>query len=201
MLPSGDAQLVQLTDAALADAAQRGGLHLFCHAGCTPCCHGAFEISSLDAARLQAGLSALEKADPAQAASLQQRIDGTRQRLAPDFPGNTTTGQLATGDISKQHFQNFADDEPCPVLNSDGTCALYAYRPMTCRVFGPPVRSEDGLGTCELCFQAATEDEIVAAEMYLPDPALETALTAETGDWTTIVEFAFFDSSSDLIRN
>ena len=36
---------------------------------------------------------------------------------------------------------------------------------MTCRVFGPPVRSEDGLGVCELCFQGASDKEIAACEM------------------------------------
>jgi hypothetical protein len=40
---------------------------------------------------------------------------------------------------------------------------------MTCRVFGPPVRSEDGLGVCELCFQGASDKEIEACEMN-PDP-------------------------------
>ena len=42
-------------------------------------------------------------------------------------------------------------------------------RPMTCRVFGPPVRSEGGLGVCELCFQGASSEEIAACEM-IPDP-------------------------------
>ena len=47
---------------------------------------------------------------------------------------------------------------------------------MTCRVFGPPVRSEDGLGVCELCFHGATDEEIAACEMN-PDPDdLESAL-------------------------
>jgi hypothetical protein len=40
---------------------------------------------------------------------------------------------------------------------------------MTCRVFGPPVRSEEGLGVCELCFQGASDQEIAACEM-VPDP-------------------------------
>jgi hypothetical protein len=50
---------------------------------------------------------------------------------------------------------------------------------MTCRVFGPPVRSEDGLGVCELCFQGATDNEIADCEMK-PDPDdLESRLLAE----------------------
>ena len=40
---------------------------------------------------------------------------------------------------------------------------------MTCRVFGPPVQSEEGLGVCELCYHGASEDEIAACEMK-PDP-------------------------------
>jgi len=47
---------------------------------------------------------------------------------------------------------------------------------MTCRVFGPPIQSEDGLGVCELCYHGASEAEIVACEMK-PDPNnLEEAL-------------------------
>jgi len=50
---------------------------------------------------------------------------------------------------------------------------------MTCRVFGPPVRSEDGLGVCELCFQGASDKEIAACEMK-PDPDdLESRLLEE----------------------
>ena len=52
---------------------------------------------------------------------------------------------------------------------------------MTCRVFGPPVRSEDGLGVCELCFQGASDEEIAACEMK-PDPDdLESRLLAGVG--------------------
>ena len=44
---------------------------------------------------------------------------------------------------------------------------------MTCRVFGPPVRTAgedgaEGLGHCELCFTAATQEEIAACEMAVP---------------------------------
>lgn len=192
MRPDGDTELIQITDAALADAARRSGPHLVCHPGCTPCCHGVFAVSSLDAARLQDGLTALQQTDPARAIRIQQRTATAIARLKPDFPGDHATGHLGTDDASQQRFEDFANDEPCPVLDPvSGTCDLYAYRPMTCRVFGPPIRSEDGLGICELCFQDASEAEIQAAEMHFPDPALEASLTATRGDWTTIIPFAF----------
>ena len=66
---------------------------------------------------------------------------------------------------------------------------------MTCRTFGPPVRSEDGLGVCELCFHGATDEQIAYCEM-VPDPAdLESALLAKLEEidgprGRTIIAFA-----------
>lgn len=100
--------------------------------------------------------------------------------MAPNFPGDAASGVLDEGEEAAQRFSDFANHEPCPVLNPEsGVCELYESRPMTCRVFGPPVRSEDGLGHCELCFQGASNEEIVACEMK-PDPdGLESALLEE----------------------
>jgi len=73
-----------------------------------------------------------------------------------------------------------------------GMCDLYEYRPMTCRVFGPPVRNEGGgLGICELCFHGATRQQIAACEMN-PDPEnLEESILDEmpSKSENTIVAF------------
>jgi Fe-S-cluster containining protein len=131
---------------------------------------GVFAINQLDALRLQQGLKKLESTDPTRAAAIRQRARESVKRLAPDFPGNPTTGVLDDTEEAKRRFETFADDEPCPVLDPDtGACDLYEARPMTCRVFGPPVRTKDGLGVCELCYQGATDEEIAACEM-IPDP-------------------------------
>jgi Fe-S-cluster containining protein len=79
-----------------------------------------------------------------------------------------------------ERFEDFANDEPCPVLDpATGLCDLYAARPMTCRVFGPPLRTEGGLGVCELCFVGAEAEEIEAAEVHLESDELEAELMAE----------------------
>jgi len=90
---------------------------------------------------------------------------------------------LDEGEEASQPFADFANEEPCPALNPEtGNCELYESRPMTCRVFGPPVRSEDGLGVCELCYQGASDEEIAACEMK-PDPDdLESALVKRLED-------------------
>ena len=193
-LPAGDRQLIQIVDAALADATRRSGSWLVCRPGCSQCCVGVFAISQLDALRLQRGLAELDATDPDRAARIRARARGSVIRLRPDYPGNLTTGILDSD--SEERFADFANDEPCPALDpSTGTCDLYASRPITCRAFGPPVRSEGGLGVCELCFQGATEEEIAACEMEVDPADLETQLLQEleqrknlTGD--TIVAFA-----------
>lgn len=196
MLPSGDQQLVQIIDAALADTTRRSGDWLVCRPGCTQCCVGAFAISQLDAERLRAGLRQLEEVNPERAARLRERVQLSIAHIANEFPGNRQTGILDESPEAQAQFETFANDEACPVLDpATGMCDLYAARPMTCRVFGPPVRSEDGLGICELCYHGASEEEIAACEMRIETDALEdgltTAVEAATGrHGNTIVAFA-----------
>ena len=192
MLPQDDQRLVQIVDAALADAARRSGPWLVCHPGCTQCCVGAFAISQLDAERLRAGFQALEQSNPERAARVLERVRQSIARVADDFPGDTKTGILDDSPEVEDRFAEFANDEPCPVLDPEtGMCDLYDARPMTCRVFGPPVRSEEGLGVCELCYHGATETEIAACEMHLETDELEAELMSQIErQGNTIVAFA-----------
>ncbi|HXM64133.1 MAG TPA: YkgJ family cysteine cluster protein [Terriglobales bacterium] len=178
--PPRDQALVQIVDSALADSARRSGKWLVCRPGCTQCCVGVFTINQLDAARLREGLAQLEDSAPERARRVRERAREAVSRLSRDFPGDPTSGLLDEGEDAEQRFAEFANEEPCPALDpATGLCELYESRPMTCRVFGPPVRSEDGLGVCELCFQGATDEEIAACEMN-PDPDdLEAALVEE----------------------
>jgi len=167
-LPPRDKELVQIVDAALLDTQWRSGDWLICKPGCTPCCIGVFAIDQLDVLRLQQGLVQLDASDPQRASRVRQRARESWKRIASEFPGDLQTGLLGDDDQAAARFEEFADYEPCPALDPErGTCDLYASRPMTCRVFGPPVRSEGGLGVCELCYHGASADEIAACEMNL----------------------------------
>ena len=179
-LPRGDRQLVQIVDAALADATRRSGDWLACRPGCTQCCVGVFAISALDVLRLQQGLRDLETTDPARAGQIRERARESARRLAPQYPGDLVSGELFTDPESVARFEDFGNDEPCPALDpTTGLCDLYASRPLTCRTFGPPVRTEGGLGVCELCFQGATDEEIAACEMVVDPDDLEDRLLKE----------------------
>jgi Fe-S-cluster containining protein len=179
--PSSQLQLVQIVDAAVADAYQRGGHHLVCHPGCYQCCVGVFPIAHEDAGRLREGLAALTTQDLPKAQRIHKRVAESLARLDPWFPGDRTTGILAEDYEQTILFEEFANDEPCPVLDpATGTCDLYQSRPILCRTFGPPMRSEGdngevNLATCELCFIHASTDEIAAAELDPTIPDQEAA--------------------------
>jgi Fe-S-cluster containining protein len=191
-LPPGDRELVQIMDAALADAARLAGAWLACRPGCTQCCYGAFAINALDVARLEVGINALRATAPRKAEALVRRATEWIAEYGAEFPGDRATGTLGTSDEEQARFEEFANEAACPALDpATGLCDVYEWRPMTCRVFGPPVRMAEGdqLGCCELCFVGASEEEIAGCEMPVPID-LEERLVEETGDKTeTIVAY------------
>ena len=190
--PARDRELVQIVDAALADATRRAGEWLVCRPGCTQCCVGAFAINALDVSRLREGFVELKHSHPDRAVQVQVRAQAYIDRITPQFPGNPKSGKLDESEEGEARFLDFANEEVCPALDpTSGICDLYQFRPMTCRVFGPPVRNEGGgLGVCELCFHGATAEQIASCEMT-PDPdQLEDSLLAELGDGKTLVAFA-----------
>jgi len=191
-------ELIQIVNAALADAFKKSSQWLACKPGCSQCCHGVFAINQLDARRLRRGLAELEAQDPERAGFLRKRALETVARLSEDYPGDPVSGVLDEDDTDEaaKRWDDFANEEPCPALDpATGKCELYEFRPVICRTFGPAMKTEGDLGHCELCFVGASDEEVAAHEMN-PDPNnLEAALveelqktTGESGE--TIIAFA-----------
>lgn len=181
LLSSMPNSLIQIVDLAVADAYRRGGDHLVCRPGCSQCCVGVFPIAQEDGVRLREGLISLERTDPERAGRIRARVALSLGRLDPWFPGEVATGVLGEDHEAAILFEEFANDEACPVLDPEnGTCDLYENRPVLCRTFGPPMRTpgDDGevnLATCELCFTHASTEEIAACELDPTLPAQEEA--------------------------
>lgn len=194
-LTRGDAELLQTLDGWFARAAAKAGTQLACKPGCAQCCVGAFALDRLDALRLQRGLSELQKSDPDRARRIVERSADWLDRQSEFFPGSLETGRLDTTPEAEELFAEFANDEPCPALDPESQrCDLYAHRPLTCRLFGPPLESEGGIGVCELCFTQAPSEQIQQALVPLEGEALEAKLNRAAerthGPGQTIVAFA-----------
>jgi len=193
----GDRELIQIVDAAMREAELRSGRWLACRIGCYECCIGPFPITALDASRLRAGLSELEKGDPERAERVRTRALASVERLKREFPGDTVSLVVDIEDAGQ--------NEVCPALDpASGACDLYEARPITCRTFGPAVRipSESetaAVGICELCYRGASDEEIAACEVEV-DTRREAELLEELeksggGGGETLVAFALAEAS------
>ena len=196
-VPQRDQDLIQIVDAALAEAERRSGSWLACRRGCFQCCIGPFPITPLDAVRLRAGLAELAVREPHRARRVRDRAQASVARFRRDFPQDPIAQVLETEDA--------ADDEPCPALDPEsGTCDLYSARPITCRTFGPAVRvssesEEHTVGVCELCYVGASDGQIAACQVEV-DIRLESEILGDLekvmgshGD--TLVAFALVEAS------
>ncbi len=113
------------------------------------------------------------------------------------FPGDVASGRLAEDESAQDVFFMHFRDAPCPALDpATGGCDLYAWRPMTCRTYGLPVRlGREDVSPCRLCFVGATAAEVEACRVD-PDPAGEEELVLTLAErrsgshGSTIVAFA-----------
>ena len=136
-----------------------------CHASCAHCCIGVFPITRLDVRLLQEGLAHLPKEQ-------QERVTGRAAhqvaRLEAADPRLTTSSSLdgwSDGEIDR--MVNTFHDVPCPALDDNGLCSLYAYRPLTCRSMGIPMR------------EGATVNGACAVQTFVPIVRLPASFTAE----------------------
>jgi Fe-S-cluster containining protein len=195
-IDAGDREFLDDVDATLADAGDRAGAQLDYSLGCPTCCLGPFPINALDTRRLRRGLALLAVQAPERAEAVLARAEEARRRLAAGFPGDPESGRLAVEVGSEADpFYKGHSEVPCPVLDpASHRCELYAFRPLTCRTFGLPLRlGEDDLPPCAACFTGSpAEAEACRAVVDAGDAEgrLLEALHAAGESGETLVAFA-----------
>src|ERR1017187_4969266 len=107
---TSDRELIQIVDAAMAEAARLSGAWVVCEPGCADCCLGPFPITQLDAWRLRQGLAQLERRDPERAARVGRRSRESVARMV-DFPGDLTTGIIDKAGEPEDPFAAVSDEE------------------------------------------------------------------------------------------
>lgn len=107
-----------------------------CRQGCFHCCVGLFPVTILDRQEIQRGLRSLpheqRRAIEQKAAQQAGLLSASAPQLAhnrfiDDWPDRDT-------DSLVERYREL----PCPALKSDGSCSLYAFRPLACRSMGIP---------------------------------------------------------------
>jgi Fe-S-cluster containining protein len=110
-----------------------------CRQGCFLCCIGTFPITQLDVLELQRGLSLLP---PQQRAAIEDRATAQVKELEAAYPALKNQPALDdwTDEATDRLVARFGD-QPCPALQADGACGIYAFRPITCRMTGIPTEA------------------------------------------------------------
>lgn len=110
--------------------------HIQCSAGCSHCCRGLFDITLLDALLVQVGFQQLSKSVRTTVLDRVPSAVASISRVWPDF----SSPWLLNVYPEEQYDAAMPDEDetPCVLLDEDGCCLIYAYRPMTCRLNGIP---------------------------------------------------------------
>lgn len=187
---SADDLILPAIEAAVAESRRRAGEWIACRAGCASCCHAAFPITALDAARLRAGL----RGHP-QAAAIRARAAAYAAAVRDTFPGEWATGRLTDDEVWRDwFFARMKGRMPCPALDvARGECALYEHRPVACRLHGHLIQiGDEETARCELCFVGATAAEMEGCCVRVEDVA------SDGGEGHTIVALAL--AASDMLE-
>jgi Fe-S-cluster containining protein len=108
-----------------------------CTRGCSECCRSLFDITILDAATLKNGFDRLPEAVRNNVRSrAEERLEQIRN-IWPEFTHPYTLNYHPEEDW--QLLMRDDDETPCVLLDDNGHCLLYDFRPMTCRLHGLPL--------------------------------------------------------------
>lgn len=120
-----------------------------CRSGCSACCHGPFDITAADVLLLREGLPTL---DEAARRDVRARADALLEKMRRLAPGWAPPWDLA--DLGEDQFDAMVDslaEEPCPLLDETGSCRLYQFRPLVCRLMGLPMMTASGVTIENAC--------------------------------------------------
>lgn len=178
-------QLLKEVDDWFGACLHAGGSQLGCRSGCSACCRGLFDITLLDAWLLWSAYANLP-------VKVQQEVLGRCQprlaELSERWPDLHQPYILNT--LPEEDWLNMPEDDqtPCPLLDSNGRCLVYAARPITCRLHGLPnidISGEDFDGVvCSLhdCNPNTLPNEILHwrfREVFVREAQLFRLFTAE----------------------
>ena len=119
-----------------------------CELECSDCCHALFDLSLVEALYLNSrfleeviGERKLEIMEDAN--KTDRKIYQLKRKAFKAVDSGEKTEEQVLLEMAAQRVR-------CPLLNSDKRCDLYAYRPVTCRLYGIPTAIGGRGHTCGL---------------------------------------------------
>ena len=139
--------LVQQADAVFARVKQAHGECVRCKEGCADCCHALFDLTLVEALYIKSRFDA-DFVEEGRADLIERAHDADRHiyRLK-----RQAFKEHEEGRPEEQILEEMAAHRVrCPALNTDDRCAIYEFRPLTCRIYGIPTVIGGKAHTCGL---------------------------------------------------
>jgi Fe-S-cluster containining protein len=116
-----------------------------CEKGCSDCCHALFDLTLVEAMRVNAAFNERFKGkDRTRVLKRADEADRLVHRLKRDAFKAVKDGKNAQDillEMAKVRVR-------CPLLDDDGLCEMYDARPVTCRIYGVPTAIGGEAHTC-----------------------------------------------------
>ncbi|HWA56286.1 MAG TPA: YkgJ family cysteine cluster protein [Gemmatimonadales bacterium] len=125
-----------------ADAVEQHPGVIPCRSGCSACCHGPFDVSAADTLLIREALAELPPAAREEVRAAAQRLLARIREQAPQWQAPWDLADL--GDARFDGIAESLADVPCPLLDAEGRCRIYASRPLVCRLIGLPMMTAEG---------------------------------------------------------
>jgi Fe-S-cluster containining protein len=107
-----------------------------CREGCSDCCHALFDLSLVEAMYVNHAFLTAFDHGPRRSSTMARAAQTDREltRLKRDMYRAEKNGETPEAVMARAAGLKV----PCPLLDEDNRCLLYAVRPITCRLYGVP---------------------------------------------------------------
>lgn len=116
-----------------------------CKEGCSDCCHAIFDLTLIEAMYLNSKFSGLDDVRRNEILIEADKADRKAQLLK-----RKVSKEAAEVDHAEILLRTARERLRCPLLDDGDKCALYDYRPITCRIYGIPLEIGGKSHTCGL---------------------------------------------------
>lgn len=133
-------QLVSRVDPVFKQVSEQFPECVTCSVGCSDCCHALFDLSLIEALYLNHAFLGMGEADRMRILPRADQADRKVYKIKKRVYQASQAGE----DTEKVLEKAGKERVRCPLLEDDDTCAMYAVRPITCRLYGLPWPSRAG---------------------------------------------------------
>jgi Fe-S-cluster containining protein len=177
-------QLRQGADALFARVRENNSDCVRCREGCSDCCHALFDLSLVEAMYINRAFLTTFDHGPRRSSIMARaaRTDRDLTRFKRDMYRAQKNGEPPKAIMTRAARLKV----PCPLLDEDNRCLLYAARPITCRVYGVPAAIA---GRTHVCGFSGFEKGKSYPTVYLDK--IQSRLDALSCEITTAVNSRF----------